>query len=117
MIHAYLEPLEPPTSAETVKPAKPNRSIRTITTFKISETTNYSLYLFLNIKRLYFLVSMYVSSMTVIYNILLITQSCMSVAQASSSFQCLGRWMMPMYTTSTHITKALHHVTYVQLFQ
>ena len=47
--------------------------------------------------------------------ILLITQSHLSVAQASSSFKCLSM-NMPMHATPTLITEALHLVTYVQQF-
>ena len=50
--------------------------------------------------------------------ILLITQSHLSVGQASSTFEHLGM-CTSMYTTSTFITEALrsiHLVTYVQLF-
>ena len=47
--------------------------------------------------------------------ILLITQSHLSVGQASSAFEHLGI-CTSMYITSTFITEALHLVTYVRLF-
>ena len=47
--------------------------------------------------------------------ILLITQSRLSVTQASSSFECLDT-CMPAYATPTFVTEALHVVAYVQLF-
>ena len=47
-------------------------------------------------------------------HILLITQSCLSVAQASSSFKCIDM-CTPTHATPTFIAEALHLVTYVQL--
>ena len=46
-------------------------------------------------------------------DILLITQSRLSVSQASSSFKCPDTHM-PMYVTPTYTTEALRLVTYVQ---
>ena len=44
----------------------------------------------------------------------LITQSHLTIAQASSSFECLDTHMF-MYTTPTFTTKALHLVAQVRL--
>ena len=46
--------------------------------------------------------------------LLLISQSCSSIAQTSSSFKSLNMRMF-MYTTPTFITKVLHLVTQIQL--
>ena len=56
-----------------------------------------------------------VNGVTVLNNILLlITQSHLSITQASSSFKCLDTRLF-MYATPTFITKALCLVTRVQL--
>ena len=47
--------------------------------------------------------------------ILLITQRRLSVAQASSSFEFLGR-CVPAHSIPTFVTEALHLVVYVRLF-
>ena len=66
----------------------------------------------LKIKTAYSLVSYWI---TVLNNILLlITRSCLSVAQASGSFKCLDTCTF-MYTTPSFVTEALHLATQVQL--
>ena len=47
--------------------------------------------------------------------ILLITQKLLSVAQASSSFECLDM-CVPAHALPTFVTEALHLVAYVQQF-
>ena len=66
----------------------------------------------INLKWLYSLVF---SGTTVLNNILLlITHNCLSITQASSSFELLDTRTF-MYTTPTFITEAVHLITYVQL--
>ena len=65
---------------------------------------------FNKLKRIFTLVH---SSILYWYNCLLITQSCLYVAQASSSFKCFDT----CHATPTFITEMLCHVTYVQLFE
>ena len=61
--------------------------------------------------------SLILSGVTILINIIsLITQSCLSVAHASSPFKCLGMCTIPMHATPIFTTEALHLVTCIQQF-
>ena len=63
-----------------------------------------------------FLVVLWLTGIAVLNTItLLISRSCLCVAQASSSYKCLDR-RTPVYATPTFIAEALCLATYVQLF-
>ena len=61
------------------------------------------------------LYSLILSGVTVLINIIL-TQSCLSVAHASSAFKCLGMHKMPMHATPIFTTEAFHLVSCIQQF-
>ena len=61
------------------------------------------------------LYSLFLSGIIVLSNIiLLLTRSCLSIAQASFSFKCLNAHMFT-YATPTFVTEGLCLVTHVQL--
>ena len=57
----------------------------------------------------------FISDIIVLSNIiLLLTQSCLSIAQASFSFKCLNVHMFS-YATPAFVTEVLYLVTHVQM--